>query len=288
MNAKFILPTCLFGLLLIVGCTGLTGGAVTGKTITCNSPYILVGDACCLDENHNSVCDKDESITECINNDGTCPSSCYATNDNDCTNCPTNQVYSQGTCVTPDCSRNSDCYDGNSCTKDICKNMEQSNAYCSNIAIIPCCGNTICEEVEAYSNCPNDCEKPMPILNIMFENCDTGFDLFNLMGEVTNVYIKLKNIGNAKATNVVLTAYANDEDNVHPDKTKTVGIVMPGDVIEGIKLTVDTLSNTKTTVRVRVTTNEGVGGEIEDSGCVIDKDQITLIGEQIWKLIPFI
>ena len=29
--------------------------------ITCNSPYIKVGSSCCLDQNNNSICDKDES-----------------------------------------------------------------------------------------------------------------------------------------------------------------------------------------------------------------------------------
>jgi len=27
---------------------------------TCNSPYILVGSSCCLDQNHNNICDNDE------------------------------------------------------------------------------------------------------------------------------------------------------------------------------------------------------------------------------------
>lgn len=33
-------------------------------TIICNKPYILVGSECCLDQNDNSVCDKDEVIKE--------------------------------------------------------------------------------------------------------------------------------------------------------------------------------------------------------------------------------
>ncbi|MHC1567763.1 MAG: hypothetical protein ACXQTD_08740 [Candidatus Syntropharchaeia archaeon] len=32
------------------------------ETVTCNPPYIKVGTTCCLDENNNNICDKDEQI----------------------------------------------------------------------------------------------------------------------------------------------------------------------------------------------------------------------------------
>lgn len=37
--------------ILILGCSN----------VICNKPYILVGESCCLDQNSNAVCDKDES-----------------------------------------------------------------------------------------------------------------------------------------------------------------------------------------------------------------------------------
>jgi len=39
--------------LLIIGCSQYQ--------IACEEPYILVGDSCCIDENSNNICDKDES-----------------------------------------------------------------------------------------------------------------------------------------------------------------------------------------------------------------------------------
>ena len=49
----------LFGLILIslfvVGC-----GRQALTTTTCNKPYIVVGTECCLDQDDNSICDKDE------------------------------------------------------------------------------------------------------------------------------------------------------------------------------------------------------------------------------------
>lgn len=34
------------------------------QQVTCNKPHILVGTSCCLDKNDNSICDKDETISE--------------------------------------------------------------------------------------------------------------------------------------------------------------------------------------------------------------------------------
>ena len=41
--------------LIIIGCS---------QKVVCNKPYILVGSECCLDEDGNSICDKDESKGE--------------------------------------------------------------------------------------------------------------------------------------------------------------------------------------------------------------------------------
>ena len=42
---------------LIAGCT---------QEITCDKPNILIGTECCLDQNGNSICDKDEVVKETI------------------------------------------------------------------------------------------------------------------------------------------------------------------------------------------------------------------------------
>lgn len=48
--------------LFIAGCS-MTGNVVKEN---CNSPYITVGDRCCLDRNINNVCDEDESPTKVL------------------------------------------------------------------------------------------------------------------------------------------------------------------------------------------------------------------------------
>jgi micrococcal nuclease len=49
-----ILLLAVVGMLFTSGCTGK-------QEVTCNPPYIQVGVSCCLDQNNNSICDKDEA-----------------------------------------------------------------------------------------------------------------------------------------------------------------------------------------------------------------------------------
>lgn len=51
------------------GLTGGSSGDVTGQS--CESPYIQVGDACCLDNNGNGVCDDEETTDTTLASDDT-------------------------------------------------------------------------------------------------------------------------------------------------------------------------------------------------------------------------
>ena len=42
-------------MVLFIGCT------TQDLEVTCNPPYIKVGNSCCLDQNGNNICDKDEA-----------------------------------------------------------------------------------------------------------------------------------------------------------------------------------------------------------------------------------
>lgn len=55
----------LICLLFIMGVVLLSG---CSQEITCNNPYIKVGDECCLDANSNRMCDKDEQTTNSYEN----------------------------------------------------------------------------------------------------------------------------------------------------------------------------------------------------------------------------
>lgn len=53
-------------LVLLIGCSQKeqTQGNSAGQPVVCNKPYILVGTGCCLDQNNNSICDKDETAQQ--------------------------------------------------------------------------------------------------------------------------------------------------------------------------------------------------------------------------------
>jgi len=110
----------------------------SGACISCPANY---GNC---NENPSDLCevnlDEDES------NCGSCGNICGG-----------GELCCSGACKTPACTTNAQCDDSNSCTKDICNNPGTCNAECTHTPITPCCGNTVCEAGESYSNCPQDC-----------------------------------------------------------------------------------------------------------------------------------
>ena len=59
---KLLLLGMVVVAMLITACSQSTQPAQQG--VTCNKPYILVGQNCCLDQNDNRICDSDESVAE--------------------------------------------------------------------------------------------------------------------------------------------------------------------------------------------------------------------------------
>jgi micrococcal nuclease len=72
MNYVSLLAILSVAIVFVSGCTQTgqvtslpkTGQEQQTQQVTCNKPYILVGTSCCLDQNDNSICDKDETIPE--------------------------------------------------------------------------------------------------------------------------------------------------------------------------------------------------------------------------------
>ncbi len=97
----------------------------------------------------------------------------------------------------------------------------------------------------------------VPGLESEILGCDAGLDIVHQMGEVTNVYVTIRNTGGEEATNVCAALSAEDEDRVHPDKTHCAPSLPSGYQVT-FKLTVDTGSDEETPLQVLVTTDEGV------------------------------
>ena len=96
-----------------------------------------------------------------------------------------------------------------------------------------------------------------PALHIIILGCNTSIDVLHGMGEVTNAYVTIKNIGNVELTNLVATLYALDEGRVHPDKVQEI-TSLPISYEVTLKLTVDSTFQAETPIQVEVTSDQGV------------------------------
>ena len=86
------------------------------------------------------------------------------------------------------------------------------------------------------------------------------------MGEVTNAYITISNIGNMDLTNVCATLNTQDEGRVHPDKTKCVASLL-ADYQVSEKLTVDTTLQQASPIQVDVTSGENLLQRVTQNSC---------------------
>jgi hypothetical protein len=100
---------------------------------------------------------------------------------------------------------------------------------------------------------------PAPLINVFIPTCDLGIDLFNRLGEVTNAYVTIQNVGNLTASNLLVTLTSASESQPHPDRSYTIGHLPEGHEIN-LKLTVDTRTSDDSPITVTV-----VGSGIEES-----------------------
>jgi len=77
------------------------------------------------------------------------------------------------------------------------------------------------------------------------------------MGEVTNAYIILKNIGNVELTNLIATLYALDEGREHPDKILEITSIPVGYEVT-LKMTVDSTYRAESPIQVEVSSTQGL------------------------------
>jgi hypothetical protein len=106
----------------------------------------------------------------------------------------------------------------------------------------------------------------IPEFNLIILGCNTGIDLAHGLGEVTNVYAVIQNVGSAEANQVQIVAGANDEGREHPDKTKLVSKLPPGYEIT-LKFTVDSTFRQDTSVTLDLSSAEGVYTSVQRDDC---------------------
>jgi len=103
-------------------------------------------------------------------------------------------------------------------------------------------------------------------LKVEIAGCNTSLDITHQMGEVTNAYVTISNLGKGNLTNICATLSASDEARRHPDKSQCVPSLPAGYQVT-LKLTVDTGFKQDTSIQVVVTTNEGAGVTVARASC---------------------
>jgi len=86
------------------------------------------------------------------------------------------------------------------------------------------------------------------------------------MGEVTNAYVKIKNIGTVDLPNMCALLRAIDEGREHPDK-KVCASNLPVNNQVALKLTVDSTYKKDTIIQVDVTSNESILLRVDKQSC---------------------
>lgn len=109
---------------------------------------------------------------------------------------------------------------------------------------------------------------PTPFVSIRTDilGCNTSLDITHGMGEVTNAYITVSNIGTAELNNVCATLNAEDEGRHHPDKTRCVLSLPIGHQVTQ-KLTVDTTFKESTRIQVDITYDLGLLQRVPQDSC---------------------
>lgn len=105
-----------------------------------------------------------------------------------------------------------------------------------------------------------------PILSVEILGCNTSIDVTHGMGEVTNAFIVLKNIGGVELTNLKATLNALDEGRVHPDKTVEVTSLAVGYKVT-LKLTVDSTYQEETPIQIEVSADPNLFDRVGSGSC---------------------
>ena len=107
---------------------------------------------------------------------------------------------------------------------------------------------------------------PSTLLKIDVLGCNTSIDVTHGMGEVTNAYVTVSNIGSAGLENVCATLRGLDEGRIHPDKTKCVPS-LPANYQVTLKLTIDTTYKVSTPIQVDVAIQDGLFQRVGKDSC---------------------
>jgi hypothetical protein len=107
---------------------------------------------------------------------------------------------------------------------------------------------------------------PAESVRVNILGCNTSIDISHGMGEVTNAFVTIQNIGSADLPNTCALLRAIDEDREHPDKKVCVPN-LPAQSQVTLKLTVDSAYKQDTIIQVDTTSNDLLLLRIDKQSC---------------------
>ena len=107
---------------------------------------------------------------------------------------------------------------------------------------------------------------PVQSVDVEILGCNTGLDIRNGMGEVTNAFVTIKNTGTVNLPNLCGLLRAIDEDRQHPDKKRCIDNLPAKNQVD-LKLTVDSHYQVDTFIQVDITTNENILIRLDQQSC---------------------
>lgn len=113
---------------------------------------------------------------------------------------------------------------------------------------------------------PDGSPTPSVQISVNVLGCNTSIDITHGMGEVTNAYVTIQNLGALDLENVCATLHALDEGRPHPDKTKCA-LSLPANYQVTQKLTVDTTYKKDTPIQIDVTSNDQLLQRVGQDSC---------------------
>lgn len=273
MNNKIPIILGILSVIFISGCTDT--GQILGSgesNMVCNTPYIIKGNECCLDQNDNKICDTDESMaSQSLKQE--CPYECCSNGDYKLKTCSGGLICENNRCIKPDCpyeccegnyykvkdcNYNEDCINNQcviaECPYDCCTGTDYQTRICSDGYV---CVNNLCEEIKK------------PKLSLSIDVCHESINIFQGLGEVIDVYVTLDNYGTKEAKDVQIISTSSDIDQILASSKAMIGSLGANKNVK-FKLTLDTKSGESSYVTVSANCDECQTVSTSSGDCTFD------------------
>jgi hypothetical protein len=139
------------------------------------------------------------------------------------------------------------------------------------IVLVPT--NSVITETPTNNVTPTETASLIPLTSTPFQSvevdilgCNTDIDIVHSMGEVTNAYVTVKNVGTLDLPNTCSLLRAIDEDREHPDKKVCIPN-LPVKHQVTFKLTVDSAYQEDTIIQVDTLSNDAIILRVDKQSC---------------------